>query len=78
MNISDMEDENRNRLLDIVQRIPVGIPDGWEKTTYAVGGLMYVGFSNVCTEKLVVISSQGQSVIDCKSRQQNILYRKLR
>ena len=55
MNISDMEDENRNRLLDIVQRIPVGIPDGWEKTTYAVGGLMYVSFSNVCTEKLVVI-----------------------
>ncbi len=67
MNISDMEDENRNRLLDIVQRIPAGIPDGWEKTTYAVGGLMYVGFSNVRTEKLVVISSQGQSVIDCKA-----------
>ena len=67
MNISDMEDANRNRLLDIVQRIPVGIPDGWEKTTYAVGGLMYIGFSNVRTEKLVVISSQGQSVIDCKT-----------
>ena len=67
MNISDMEDANRNRLLDIVQRIPAGTPDGWEKTTYAVGGLMYVGFSNVRTEKLVVISSQGQSVIDCKT-----------
>ena len=47
MNISDMEDTNRNRLLDIVQRIPAGIPDGWEKTTYAVGGLMYVG-SSMC------------------------------
>ena len=67
MNISDMEDANRNRLLDIVQRIPAGTPDGWEKTTYAVGGLMYVGFSNVRTEKLVVISSQSQSVIDCKT-----------
>ena len=38
MNISDMENANRNRLLDIVQRIPAGIPDGWEKTTYTVGG----------------------------------------
>lgn len=58
---------HRKRMLEIIQRIPIGIPDGWEKTTYAVGGLMYVGFSNVCTEKLVVISSQKQSVIDCKT-----------
>lgn len=59
------EIEHRKRMKDIIQRIPVGIPDGWEKATYAVGGLTYVGFSNVHTEKLVVISSQNQSVIDC-------------
>lgn len=58
---------HRKRMLDIIQCIPTGIPEGWEKATYAVGGLMYVGFSNVCTEKLVVISSQRQSVIDCKT-----------
>ena len=67
MSISDMAEANRKGLLDTIQRIPVGIPDGWEKTTYAVGGLMYIGFSNVRTEKLVVISSQSQSVIDCKT-----------
>lgn len=65
MNASDIE--HRKRMLDIIQGIPTGIPDGWEKATYAVGGLMYVGFSNVRTEKLVVISSQSQSVIDCKT-----------
>ncbi len=30
---------HRKRMQDIIQRIPTGIPDGWEKTTYAVGGL---------------------------------------
>ena len=30
---------------------------------------MYIGFSNVQTEKLVVISSQRQSVIDCRTRE---------
>ena len=60
------ETAHRKRMLDIIRRIPTGIPDGWEKATYAVGGLMYIGFSNVCTEKLIVISSQSQSVIDCK------------
>ncbi len=67
MNISDIEDAHRKRSLEIVQRIPSGTPDGWEKTTFAVGGLMYIGFSNVRTEKLVVISSQGQSIIDCRT-----------
>ena len=65
MNASDIE--HRKRMLDIIQCIPTGIPDGWEKATYAVGGLMYLGFSNVRTEKLVVISSQKQSIIDCKT-----------
>lgn len=67
MNISDIEDENRKRLLNIIAQIPSGVPDGWEKTTFAVGGLMYIGFSNVCTEKLIVISSQGQRIINCKT-----------
>lgn len=61
------EIEHRKRMVDIIRRIPVGIPDGWEKTTYAVGGLAYVGFSNMHTEKLVVISTQRQNVIDCKT-----------
>lgn len=65
MNISEIA--HRKRMLDIIRHIPVGIPDGWEKITYAVGGLTYVGFSNVRTEKLVVISTQRQSIIDCKT-----------
>ncbi len=63
----DIEAANRKRMLKIIKRIPSGIPDGWEKTTFAVGGLMYIGFSDVSTEKLVVISSQGQSIINCRT-----------
>ena len=62
-----MEAEHRNRLLDLLEKIPRGVPAGWEKETFAVGGLMYLGFSNLQTEKLVVISSQRQSVIDCRT-----------
>ena len=61
------EIEHRKKMQDIIRRIPTGIPDGWEKITYAVGGLTYLGFSNIHTEKLVVISTQRQSVIDCKT-----------
>lgn len=59
--------DHRNKMLDIVARIPSGVPAGWEKTVYAVGSLMYLGFSYVQTEKLIVISSQKQSVIDCRT-----------
>lgn len=65
--IAAMEAANRQRLLNIVNRIPAGVPAGWEKDTFAVGGLMYLGFSSVCTEKLIVISSQGQRIIDCRT-----------
>lgn len=67
--MDSIEHMNRKRLLDIVGRIPSGTPLGWEKTTFAVGGLMYIGFSSICPEKLIVISSQGQRVIDCKTGQ---------
>lgn len=62
-----MEAEHRARLLSLVEQIPRGIPRGWEREIFAVGGLMYIGFSNIQTEKLVVISSQRQSIIDCKT-----------
>jgi hypothetical protein len=62
-----MEAEHRNRLLALLEKIPHGVPAGWEKETFAVGGLMYLGFSNRQTEKLVVISSQSQCVIDCRT-----------
>ena len=67
MNMSYIEAENRKRLLNIINKIPSGVPDGWEKVTFAVSGLMYIGFSNVCTEKLIVISSQGQRIINCRT-----------
>lgn len=62
-----MEAEHRERLLVLLEKIPHGVPAGWEKETFAVGGLTYLGFSNRQTEKLVVISSQSQSVIDCRT-----------
>ena len=65
--MNDIEDANRIRLLNIIKQIPDGVPDGWEKITFSVGGLMYIGFSNIRTEKLIVISSQGQRIIDCRT-----------
>lgn len=60
---------NRKRLLSIIQKIPARIPEGWTKVELGIGGLLYVGFSEVQTEKLICISSQGQSVIDCHTAQ---------
>lgn len=67
MNTIDMEKAHRKYMLDIVQRIPTGTPDGWERISFAVGGLRYLGFSNVHPEKLISISVQGQRIIDCKT-----------
>lgn len=74
MNISDVENNHRIRLLDLIRRIPSGTPDGWEKTTFAVGGLAYIGFSNVRTEKLIVpIAGEGGGGLRRYSKDGNIL-----
>ena len=65
--MNDLEYVHRESLLRIVGQIPSGTPFGWEKATFAVGGQMYIGFSNICSEKLIVISPQGQRIIDCKT-----------
>ena len=65
--MNDMDYANRERLLRIIEQIPSGTPFGWEKTSFAVGGLMYIGFSSIRSEKLIVISSQGQRIIDCRT-----------
>ncbi len=65
--MNGIEDANRRRLVCMIDQIPKGIPEGWEKISFGVGGLMYIGFSNVYTEKLTVISSQGQRVINCRT-----------
>lgn len=70
-NLSKIEDEHRNKMINIANQIPKGIPSGWECHVLAVGGLMYVGFSEIQSEKLICISSQGQSVINCKTLQKN-------
>ena len=59
------EKSNRKRIFKIIKQIPEGVPSGWECRTLAVGGLIYVGFSEIHPEYLACISSQGQSVIDC-------------
>lgn len=59
------ERKNREHIFKIIAQIPEGVPTGWEVRTLAVGGLMYVGFSESHTEQLICISSQGQSLINC-------------
>lgn len=68
-NISMIEEEHRKKMLNMVNQIPKGMPLGWECHVIAVGGLMYVGFSEVQTEKLICISSQAQCVINCETMQ---------
>ncbi len=65
--IEEIEKANRNRLLSLISKIPERVPEGWEKMEFAVGGLMYLGFSDVHTEKLISISSQGQRIINCET-----------
>lgn len=66
-NLAKIEERNRNHLIGLVNQIPKGPPPGWKCDTLAVGGLMYIGFSEIHTNKLVCISSQGQSVINCET-----------
>jgi hypothetical protein len=53
---------------DLLNNAAVGqIPDPWSDIAYvAVGGLEAVGFETV-TERMLVVSSTGQSVIDCQT-----------
>lgn len=61
------EAAHRERLLSLLRRIPQGVPRGWTRERYAVGGLQYIGFSNLRTEKLLCVSPQGLRLIDCKT-----------
>lgn len=65
--LAKTEENNRKHLIDLIYQIPKEPPSGWECDTLAIGGLMYIGFSEIYTDKLVCISSQGQSVINCKT-----------
>ena len=53
---------------DVLSSVPIGqIPDPWSDISYvAVGGLEAVGFERA-TEQMLVVSSTGQSVIDCRT-----------
>lgn len=62
-----VEKENRVYMMNIAKQIPVGTPTGWQEETLSIGGLMYVGFSEIHTDQIVCISSQHQSVIDCRT-----------
>ncbi len=65
--MNKIDEDNRNRCLSIVEKIPEGIPSKWEQVAhFAIGGLLSVGFSND-EQFLLVLSSQGRGVFDCIS-----------
>lgn len=65
-NKNKIEDENRLRLQKLVDNAKKSdIPTGWEKETFAIGGLSEVGFSKKHPELILVVSSQGRGIIDC-------------
>src|SRR5262245_46628881 len=53
---------------EVLRNARIGqLPDAWRHISYvAVGGLEAVGFERA-TEQLLVVSSRGQSVIDCRT-----------
>jgi len=71
-NVDEIENNNRQVVCVKLENIPnVDAPAGWKRIEIAVGGLLYVGFSDVDTKKLICISSQGQSVINCETGEVN-------
>lgn len=63
-----MEAENRKRILDALTAVPKRTPIGWKRADIAVGGLEYIGLSERQPKKMICISSQNCSIIDCDSR----------
>lgn len=62
------EDENKKRLQNLVNQTKVvDEPNGWKKSTFAIGGLTEIGFSKHNPNLLLVISSQGRGLIDCQN-----------
>lgn len=62
------EDENRTRLQNLVKQTQeMEEPNGWRKTVFAIGGLSEIGFSKQNSNLLLIISSQGRGLVDCKS-----------
>jgi len=66
--LTDFEQQNRERLVRLLSAIPKNeAPEGWQLTgVVAVGGLTEVGFSRH-SELLLVISHAGRCVIDCST-----------
>lgn len=64
------EDENKKRLQNLVNQTKiVDEPNGWKKSTFAIGGLTEIGFSKHNPNLLLVISSQGRGIIDCEKNE---------
>jgi hypothetical protein len=62
------ESAHRHKVLSLLNRVPdAEAPAGWTKASIAVGGLMYVGFSEADTNKLICISTQKQTVVNCET-----------
>jgi hypothetical protein len=64
------EDENKKRLQNLVNQTKIiDEPNGWKKSTFAIGGLTEIGFSKHNPNLLLVISSQGRGIIDCEKNE---------
>lgn len=67
--MSSYKEENRKRLISLLEYVKVEKkPIGWSHiTSIGVGGLISIGFSKIETNLLLVVSSSGRSLIDCKT-----------
>lgn len=67
--ISSYKEENRKRLILLLSKIRASdSPAGWKKiTSLAVGGLITAGFSKQQKHLLLIVSSSGRSLVDCRT-----------
>lgn len=67
--MNSYKDKNRKRLIDLLDQIRAEkSPFGWDHIgSFAVGGLLSIGFSKIQSHILLVVSSSGRSLIDCNS-----------
>jgi hypothetical protein len=67
MSMSGYLEENRKRLVSLLEKIPDSdIPEGWERVgSIAISGFIGFGFSKKRTNLALVVTTSGRSLVNC-------------
>lgn len=68
MNLSPYEQNARYQALQAFDQIKIINPDDWITTSFSVGNIEAIGFSEKCPHKLICITTEMVSLFDCHSQ----------